>query len=297
MIINASNLRTIYTGLSAAYAEGIQATGVNWPKIAMKVPSSSAETEYGWLAALPRLREWIGDRQIHNLGVHGYALRNRKFESTIAIKREEVEDDRFGMFSTVAKKMGQDAARHSEELIFGALAAGFTTSCYDKQYFFDADHPVGGMGDEIVSSVSNVQAGSGPAWFLLDCSQVIKSMVFQERAPYDLTALDAPTDSNVFHRDEYLYGVRARCNAGFGLWQLAFASKAVLSAENYEAARAAMQSFKGDNGRPLGVSPTHLVVPSSLEGAGRRLLKAVLADGSTNEWAGSAELIVTPFLI
>lgn len=297
MIINSSNLRTLYTGLSSAYAEGIMATKVHWPQIAMTVPSSSAETEYGWLAALPRLREWVGDRVIHNLGVHSYAVRNRKFESTIAIKRDELEDDRFGMFSTVARKMGQDAARHPEELIFSALAAGFTTACYDKQYFFDSDHPVGGMGDEPVASVSNVQAGEGAAWFLLDCSQVIKPMVFQERAPYNLTALDAPTDSNVFHRDEYLYGVRARCNAGFGLWQLAFASKANLTAENYEAARAAMLSFKGDSGRPLGVTPTHLVVPPSLEGAGRRLLKAVLADGGTNEWADSAELIVTPFLL
>jgi micrococcal nuclease len=31
--------------------------------------------------------------------------------------------------------------------------------------------------------------------------------------------------------EEYRYGVRARCNAGFGLWQLAYASKAELNAE------------------------------------------------------------------
>lgn len=84
---------------------------------------------------------------------------------------------------------------------------------------FDSDHPVKG------SSVSNMQAGSQPAWFLIDTSRSIKPFIFQERSPYELTNLVNPTDENVFMRDEYLYGVRARANAGFGIWQLAFGPK------------------------------------------------------------------------
>ena len=78
---------------------------------------------------------------------------------------------------------------------------------------------------------------------------------------------------------------------------MAYASKADLTKVNYEAARKAMAELKKDNGKPLGVSGTHLVVPPALEGDGRRLLKAVLEAGATNEWAGSAELIVTPHLV
>lgn len=65
--------------------------------------------------------------------------------------------------------------------------------------------------------------------------------------------------------DEYLYGVRARANAGFGLWQLAFGSRAPLTAANYAAARASMSSIKGDQGRVLGIRPNVLVVPPALE--------------------------------
>ena len=50
--------------------------------------------------------------------------------------------------------------------------------------------------------------------------------------------------------DEFLYGVRARVNAGFGLWQLGFGSKDALNEANYAAARAAMMGFKSDGGRP-----------------------------------------------
>ena len=114
--------------------------------------------------------------------------------------------------------------------------------------------------------------------------------------PFSFTTPDNERDHIVFFRDEYVYGGRGRSNAGLGLWQLSFASKADLNRENYEAARKAMMNLKSDSGKPLGIIPTHLVVPASHEGNGRRLLNALLSDGGTNEWAGSAELIVTPFL-
>ena len=102
--------------------------------------------------------------------------------------------------------------------------------------------------------------------------------------------------------------MRARVNAGYGLWQLAFASKAPLTQDNYAAARAAMMSLRGDRGGVLGINPNLLVVPPSLEKDGRTLLKAtsvadiVTVGGAqqavpgTNVWHESADLIVTPFL-
>lgn len=201
------------------------------------------------------------------------------------------------------EEMGKSAAEHPDELVFSLFSQGFTTTCYDKQYYFDTDHPVQNAAGEVVSA-SNMQAGSGPAWFLLDCSRAIKPMVYQERIPYRLTPLNDDGDANVFWKDEYVYGVRARSNTGFGLWQLAYASKAELTAENYEAARAAMMNLRGDGGRPLGVKPNIIVVPTALEGAAMRLLnngtRIVTVGGTSvavqNEWAGTAKPIVSAWL-
>lgn len=296
MVINQQTLRTLFTGFSAAFRKGMDAAPSQYGKIAMTVPSQTRENEYGWLGAMPRLREWVGDRVIQNLSVHSYAVKNRTFEATVSIPREDIEDDRYGVFAPVIEQMGVDARLHPDELVFGLLAAGFDTIIYDGQYFFDADHPVGDGAEVPVHSVSNVQAGAGPAWFLLDCSKPIKPLLFQERRPYKFTSLDREDDENVFFRKEYIYGVDARANAGFGLWQLAFGSKAALTKENYEAARRAMMGQKSDTGRPLNVKPTHLVVPPALEGDALRLLNAAQIGGTTNEWAGTAELIVTQFL-
>ena len=98
-------------------------------------------------------------------------------------------------------------------------------------------------------------------------------------------------------RDSFRYGIDGRCNVGYGLWQLAYGSKQGLTADNYASAREAMLAFKADEGRPLGIVPTHLVVPPSLEKEGREILMAErTGGGDTNIWQGSAALTVSPWL-
>ena len=89
----------------------------------------------------------------------------------------------------------------------------------------------------------------------------------------------------------------ARVNVGFGLWQCAVRSTKPLTNENYAEARAAMMAFTNDAGDPLGLVPNLLVVPPTHESAARKVVVAALTTGgATNEWAGSAELLVSPWL-
>lgn len=295
MIVNQGNLQTLFKGFSTSFGKGFASADSHYKDVAMVVPSAARDTTYGWLGQFPKLREWIGDRIVRNLTAHGYTVVNRLFESTVSVPRTSIEDDQFGVFGPILEEMGKASGEFPDELIFALLAAGFTTLCYDGQYFFDVDHPVGS--GEAVGSVSNMQAGAGAPWFLLDTTRAMKPMLWQERTPFNLTALDRDDDTNVFFRDEYIYGVRGRANAGFGLWQLAFGSKAALTAANYAAARAAMMSFKGDEGRPLAIKPSLMVVPPSLEEAALTLLNNETgAGGATNPWKGTAKLVVTPWL-
>lgn len=61
-------------------------------------------------------------------------------------------------------------------------------------------------------------------WFLLCTKGPVRPLVFQSRIPVEFAALEGNTDSG-FLRDEYLYGVRARYNVGYGLWQMAYGSQ------------------------------------------------------------------------
>lgn len=173
---------------------------------------------------------------------------------------------------------------------------GFTSLCYDGQPFFDTDHPVlDANGDE--QSVSNLMGGSGAAWFIMDTNRPIKPFIWQNRKPYNFVSLDDEKDQNVFMRKEFLYGVDGRGNAGFGLWQLATASKQTLDETNYNAARAAHTGRTGDYGKKLALTGNLLVVGPSNEAAAKKIVAAEYgANGATNVNKGTAEVLVVPYL-
>lgn len=296
MIINASNLSALFQAYKLIFQQTFSATQSDFAKIATTVPSTTSKEVYPWLGQTTRFRQWIGDRLVQNLMTHDFSIKNLPWENTVGVPRETIEDDTYGLYKPMLAQLGQDARQHPDELVFSLLASGFNSLCYDGQYFFDTDHPVL-QADGSVASVSNFGGGAGTAWYLLDATKVIKPLIYQVRKDYNFVALDKENDDNVFNRKEYVYGVDARSNVGFGLWQLAYGSKQTLDATSYAAARTALMSLKGENGKPLGVRPSLLVVPPSLEGAALQLLQAEKnANGSTNIYQNTAQLLVTPWL-
>lgn len=298
MPITAAQLRDVSTGFATAFRGAFAATpdAELYRQVAMFVRSTGAKNVYEWLGQMPGMKKWVGDRVIAEVSAHGWTIQNDDWEETVRVARNDVQDNQFGTYDTLFRDLGRAAAVYPNEVLFSLFARGFTEVCYDGQYFFDTDHPVLDAAG-VPQSVSNTGGGSGTAWYLLDLSREVKPFIWQERQKPELVALDDPKDENVFWRKEFVYGAEARGAAGFGLWQLAFGSKQTLDATSYEAARVALASLKGDGGRPLGIRGTHLVVPPTLEGAARELLMSErTANGATNKWRDTAELIVSPWL-
>jgi phage major head subunit gpT-like protein len=262
----------------------------------MTVPSAARDEQYGWMGQFPNLREWIGPRHVHGLRSHSFTITNKKFESTAGVGRDDISDDRLGVFKPMFAEMGWLARQHPEERVFGLLASGFSETCFDGQPYFDADHPLTDKNGAAIT-VSNMQAGSNPGWYLLDTSRAVRPLVWQVRETYDFQTVNRASDEHVFLNDTYYFGVRARVSAGFGLWQLGFGSKADLTAENYALARAAMMAYRSDGGRVLGINPNIPVVPPALERKALHILNSEIKDtGGSNPWKGTADLIVTPFV-
>ena len=291
MIINQAVLQGIYTSFSTIFKQAFAGASSMWEQVAMRAPSAGRSVDYKWLGDFPMMREWLGERVIKDLSGFNYEVVNKDFESTVEVDRNDIEDDQVGVYTPMVQGLGAAAKQHRDILVFGLLKDGFTTACYDGQYFFDTDHPVGG------DSVSNSGGGSGDPWFLMDLSRPVKPLILQVRKEPQFVAMDRPDDENVFMRKHYRYGVDDRKNTGFGFWQMAYGSKDTLNASNYAAARAAMMGFKNDEGAPLGIVPTHLVVPPTLEEAGKRLVEVQTdASGAGNPWYNTAKLLVVPWL-
>ncbi|WP_029043695.1 Mu-like prophage major head subunit gpT family protein [Cupriavidus sp. WS] len=301
MLISEQNLAALFKGVKMAYNAGHSAAKPLWPQLATLVPSNTKEEQYSWLGQFPRLREWVGDRVIKNLKAYGYSIKNRKFESTISIPRDDIEDDTYGIFKPLFEEMGASAAAHPDELLFELILSGFATKCYDGRAFFDANHEVVAS-DGDVTPVSNVQlpanpADAKPAWFLLDTSRPLKPFIFQQRRPYNFVTLDKEADENVFMRQEYIYGVDGRMNVGFGFWQQAFGSKLELNAANFGAAYNAMTALKTEEGRSLGIKPNLLLIGNANREAAFFIAQAdKLANGQPNPNYGLLDVVVTSHL-
>lgn len=297
-IVTPTILSALNTGVKKHFQDGYREFRAKsfWDKVATLIPSTTASNTYGWLGDFPQLREWVGDRVIRDMKASGYSIENKLYEATLGVQRTQIEDDQYGHFAPVAASMGQEAAQHPDRLVQAVINAAGNSLCYDGQYFFDTDHPVYANvdGTGAVTTVSNVEAGTEPAWYLLDCTKVLKPFIFQERTKPELEMkFDPSTSDAVFTRDQYQWGIRYRCNAGYGFWQLARKSQQLLDAASFEAGRTAMRMLKGDGGRPLGIVPNILLVPPTLESAADRVVNVkTLPNGGDNPNYGKATVVV-----
>jgi phage major head subunit gpT-like protein len=301
-IVTPALITSLRTGFSDAFRKALGDTSTDYQKVATVVPSGAAGNTYGWLGQFPKLREWIGDRVVKDMAAQAYQVQNKLYESTVGVKRTDIEDDNVGIYAPLFSEMGRAAMSHADELVFALLKAGASNLCYDGQNFFDTDHPVydnvDGTGSaETVSNMDVPGADPGAPWYLLDTGRALKPLIFQERTKPELDSMTATNDEGVFVRDEYRYGIRYRCNAGFGFWQMAYMSRQPLSATSFNSAMTAMMSTKADGGRPLGIKPSVLVVPPSLRAAAIEIVKNErLANGASNPNFGVVDMIVSPWV-
>lgn len=294
-VINSARLNALRVGFQAIFNKAFSAPPTFYEKLAMVVNSTAGEEKYGWLGMLPRMREWIGPRVVHRLKEHDYSIKNKDFELTVSVGRNDIMDDKLGVYSPMFQSLGDSAARHPDELVFALLKNGFTAPCYDGQYFFDTDHPVlDESGAEV--SQSNHMGGGGNAWYLVDTTRPVKALIFQKRQEYTFVSKDKIDDDNVFENKEFVYGVDARANAGYGLWQLITASKQTLDLANFGTARANLTGRTGDHGKPLGLTCSLLVCGPSNETAARQLATAEMINNTTNIYKGTFEVLVVPYL-
>lgn len=296
---NTTTLNALTMSLRKEFQEGLQHTPPTWQQIAMRIPSSTATNVYSWLGSMPMMKEWVGAREIKTINEEGFYLANKLFEGTIGIPRTAFEDDQIGNYRITARQLGVAASKLPDQLVWPLLADGLNNKCIDGQSYFDIEHPLyanhDGTGD--VSFQSNLTMGNvsdAPTWYVIDDSNVIKPIIWQERiAPTIETKFTSAESDHVFMMDQVLYGARARGNAGYGFWQLAHAAvKTPLTGENLDAVIEKMKTLKANGGQTLSVNPTKIIVPPKLETTAKQLLEAEIINGTSNTRADTLKIHV-----
>ncbi|WP_324032223.1 Mu-like prophage major head subunit gpT family protein [Shewanella avicenniae] len=301
MIITPSALSALMTGFRADFQAGQGMAASQYQQIATVIPSSSKSNTYGFLGQFPQFRKWVGARVVKDMAAHSYTITNEPFEATVGVDRDDIEDDNIGIYKPMMQELGRASTVFPDELIFPLLDAGPTSLCYDGQNFFDADHPVypNVDGTGVAVSVSNYDDDGGstaPMWFLLDTTRAIKPFIYQNRRSMQFMQMTDAKDEEVFTNKLYRYGVDCRANAGYGLWQMAYASRKAITGANIWDAYKNMRGFTADGGRKLGVKPNVLLVRGEHEEQAREAVKAIINGGETNTLSGLLTVMVADWL-
>jgi phage major head subunit gpT-like protein len=141
MDINRNSLESLFKGFNMQFQSGLDMAPDGWQKFAGLVNSTTATNVYPFIEQFGGMREWFGDRQIKNLAGHKIEVANRDFEDTVSVKRNDIEDDQYGIYGTLIAQMGQNAGKLWQELTVEALTG--SDSWFDDVAFFDTSRTYG----------------------------------------------------------------------------------------------------------------------------------------------------------
>lgn len=154
-----TNFRSLWETQFLAATQGDQFVA----RMAMRVDSTAAIETYSWMNTVPKMREWIGERQLSALVPSNYSIANKDWESTLEVDRNAIEDDQLGQIRPRIMQLAMEAARSQEELAISVLEGGNAAAvaglAYDGQFFFDTDHSIPGA--TYTTAQSNKLTGSG----------------------------------------------------------------------------------------------------------------------------------------
>ncbi len=226
MLLTKTAIQALMVSFSMIYRSAWSETKEWGSTVATQVPSATKSNNYGWMARIPALREWLGPRVIQNLSTWSYTLENKPYELTVGVDRDDIEDDNLGVYNPLFAELGRAGRKWSDIQLKTVLQAGTSGLGFDGVAFFAATHALDPAGNQ----------------------------------------------SNNF-------------------------TSTALTQANWSAKRAAMRAYTGEDGQPLGVEPSMLLVPPQLEETAKEILVADrVATGGSNMTQGDAQILVVPEL-
>ena len=111
-----------------------------YQQFASRTTAATKTVSFPSHAATRKLRRWDGERKVVNGKAYDYRVTAEKFELTMGIPVEEIEDDNIGAYNHLVMDMGEQTALWPDDLAFEGLLAGETELAFDGLPFFSNSH-------------------------------------------------------------------------------------------------------------------------------------------------------------
>lgn len=142
-IIDKAKLAAFNVSVTTAFNKALADAAKPWRTFAMEIQSVTDSENYAWLGDIPVVKEWVSDRSFQALKAYQYLIRNKDWEAGLQIDRNDLEDDKLGMYLPKIQDLAMAPERHYMSLIASLFASGFTALSYDGLAFFSTTHASG----------------------------------------------------------------------------------------------------------------------------------------------------------
>ncbi len=137
-----ANLADVSKGFSKVFNDALANQNEDYKKLVTEVKANTKTVDYRWIGAIPKMKEWVGDRSFNALTAQKYLIEKKNWEVSVEVDRDDIVYDNLGIVKPRIQAMAQECVEHYNELIFGLLE-NTTALCYDGKPFFSAQHAVG----------------------------------------------------------------------------------------------------------------------------------------------------------
>lgn len=138
MLATGANIRALQAGFRRDFERGYGEAPTFWNRLADQVPSTTSQELQGFLARNLKMRRWIGPRLLQSLYTHEFLIANEDYELTVSVARNDIEDDRLGVYGRRFQLMGRAGAKWPDQLLKERLQEN--PLGFDGKTMFATDH-------------------------------------------------------------------------------------------------------------------------------------------------------------
>jgi len=138
--ITPQTIRDLRVGIHMTLTKGRGMASPFWSRFAAKVTSNTKHVSLPMHAATAKLRRWDGERKVIGGKAYDYRVTPDRFELTLGIPVEEIEDDNCGAWQNTIMDMGVQIELWPDDLVIAVLLAGESGLGFDNKAFFANDH-------------------------------------------------------------------------------------------------------------------------------------------------------------
>jgi phage major head subunit gpT-like protein len=158
------NTGLLEAGIRSDFFARLATIATLYPDLCTTVKSTLPSEKYRMLGQVPGMRKWKGGRQAQGLRSESYDVDNEKYEVTMAVDRDEINDDQTGQIRIRTQELAKAAGTHKDYLLSQLLENGGASGYvgYDGLTFFNAAHVWGDSGNQDNDTTSAAATGTDP---------------------------------------------------------------------------------------------------------------------------------------